>query len=109
LEAQLEQYFDGDKSLIEGLPTVNKVAESLHVTPRYLSDLLRNLVGLNTQQFIHEKVVEKAKVYLAKEELTIAEIAYHLGFEHPQSFNKLFKSKTKVSPSAYKKSVLGIS
>lgn len=106
LEQQLEDYFNEDKSLLKGLPTVNDVAENLNVTPRYLSDLLRNLVGLNTQQFIHEKVIEKAKQYLAKDELNIAEIAYHLGFEHPQSFNKLFKSKTFFSPSDYKKSLL---
>ncbi len=106
LEQQLEDYFNEDSSLVKGLPAVNAAAENLNVTPRYLSDLLRNLVGLNAQQFIHEKVIEKAKEYLAKDELTIAEIAYHLGFEHPQSFNKLFKSKTSLSPSAFKKSLL---
>jgi len=106
LEQQLDDYFREESSLIKGLPDVNTLAENLNVTPRYLSDLLRNLVGLNTQQFIHEKVVEKAKEYLAKNELSIAEIAYHLGFEHPQSFNKLFKNKTSFSPSDYKKSLL---
>ena len=106
LEQHLEVYFNEEKSLIKGLPSVNAVAENLNITPRYLSDLLRNLIGLNTQQFIHEKVIEKAKEYLAKDELTTAEIAYQLGFEHPQSFNKLFKSKTSLSPSDYKKSFL---
>jgi AraC-like DNA-binding protein len=106
LEQQLEDYFNEDSSLFRGLPAVNTMAENLNVTPRYLSDMLRNLVGLNTQQFIHEKVIEKAKEYLAKDGLTIAEIAYHLGFEHPQSFNKLFKSKTSLSPSDYKRSLL---
>ncbi len=106
LEQLLEEYFNKDSSLIQGLPAVNGMAENLNVTPRYLSDLLRNLVGLNTQQFIHEKVIEKAKEYLAKDGLTIAEIAYHLGFEHPQSFNKLFKSKTSLSPSDYKRRLL---
>jgi len=105
LEQQLEDYFKDDKSLIKGLPSVNTLAENLQVTPRYLSDLLRNLIGLNTQQFIHEKVIEKAKEHLAKGDLTVAQIAYHLGFEHPQSFNKLFKSKTSLSPSSYKKSL----
>jgi len=106
LEEQLEAYFKEDKSLTKGLPSVNAIAEIMNVTPRYLSDLLRKLIGLNTQQFIHEKVIEKAKEYLAKDEMTTAEIAYHLGFEHPQSFNKLFKSKTNQSPSDYKKSLL---
>jgi len=106
LEALLDAYFNDDESLISGLPTVNSVAAALHLTPRYLSDMLRNLIGLNTQQYIHEKVIEKAKEYLAKDELTVAEVAYHLGFEHPQSFNKLFKSKTSLSPLDYKKSLL---
>ncbi|WJS96680.1 helix-turn-helix domain-containing protein [Flavobacterium johnsoniae] len=106
LENQLEIYFRENKAAMKGLPSVNIIAESLNVTPRYLSDLLRNLIGLNTQQFIHEKVIEKAKEYLAKDEMTTAEIAFHLGFEHPQSFNKLFKSKTNLSPSDYKKSLL---
>ncbi|CAM3737008.1 helix-turn-helix domain-containing protein [Flavobacterium chungbukense] len=106
LEEQLETYFIENKAVMKGLPSVNVMAESLNVTPRYLSDLLRNLIGLNTQQFIHEKVIEKAKEFLAQDEMTTAEIAYHLGFEHPQSFNKLFKSKTNLSPSDYKKSLL---
>jgi AraC-like DNA-binding protein len=106
LEQHLEVYFNEEKSLIKGLPSVNAVAENLNITPRYLSDLLRNLIGLNTQQFIHEKVIEKAKEYLAKDEFTTGEIAYQLGFEHPQSFNKLFKSKPSLSPSDYKKSIL---
>jgi AraC-like DNA-binding protein len=106
LEALLDNYFNNEESLLSGLPSVNAVAEQLQLTPRYLSDLLRSLVGLNTQQFIHEKLIEKAKEYLAKDELTIAEVAYHLGFEHPQSFNKLFKSKTSLSPLDYKKTLL---
>lgn len=106
LEQLLGDYFNDGRSLMNGLPSVNLVAEELNLTARYLSDLLRNLIGLNTQQFIHEKVIEKAKEYLAKDELTVAEVAYQLGFEHPQSFNKLFKSKTLLSPLDYKKSLL---
>ncbi|WP_263602722.1 helix-turn-helix domain-containing protein [Chryseobacterium sp. PET-29] len=105
LEQQLESYFNNDMPVVNGIPTVNALAENLKVTPRYLSDLLRNLIGLNTQQYIHEKVIEKAKEYLAKDKLSIAEIGYQLGFEHPQSFNKLFRSKTSTSPSEYRKSL----
>ena len=106
LELLLNNYLNEQTPLNGRLPSVNALAEELQLTPRYLSDLMRNLTGLSTQQFIHEKVIEKAKEYLARNELTIAEIAYSLGFEHPQSFNKLFKSKTSLSPSAYKKSLL---
>ncbi|MDV6167268.1 AraC family transcriptional regulator [Flavobacterium sp. DG1-102-2] len=106
LEKHLEDCFNDEINKAAVLPSVNSVAEKLNVTSRYLSDMLRNLIGLNTQQFIHEKVIEKAKEHLAKDELTVAEIAYNLGFEHPQSFNKLFKSKTSFSPLEYKKSLL---
>jgi len=106
LEALLDGYFNEDKPVVAGLLSVNAVAEQLQLTPRYLSDLLRNLTMQNTQQFIHGKVIEKAKEYLAKDGLTVAEVAYQLGFEHPQSFNKLFKSKTTLSPLDYKKSLL---
>src|SRR5690606_16057081 len=105
-EHYLDGYFEKETSLTNGIPTVIAVADHLKVTPRYLSDLLRSLIGLNVQQFIHEKVIEKAKEYIARDELTIAEIAYHLGFEHPQSLNKLFKNKTTMSPSDYKKTLL---
>lgn len=102
LQTYLDNYFNNEKALTDGLPSVSSAAEALNLTPRYLSDLLRHLIGLSTQQFIHERVIEKAKEYLAKDELNIAEIAYHLGFEHPQSFTKLFKNKTNLTPLKFK-------
>jgi AraC-like DNA-binding protein len=101
LENLLEDYFNTEKPLENGLPTVQFVADELKLSPRYLSDLLRNVSGQNTQQFIHDKLIEKAKEYIAKGTFSISEIAYKLGFEHPQSFNKLFKKKTNSSPIAF--------
>lgn len=101
LEKLLEDYFTTEKPLENGLPTVQFVADELQLSSRYLSDLLRSISGQNTQQFIHDKLIEKAKEYIAKGTLSISEIAYKLGFEHPQSFNKLFKKKTNVSPVAF--------
>lgn len=104
LEDILNQYFNDEKTLIKGLPTVSYLAEALNLSPRYLSDMLRALTGQNTQQHIHEKMIEKAKEFLASDHLTVAEVAYHLGFEHPQSFNKIFKKKTNQTPVAFKQS-----
>ena len=104
VEAYLSELFDGERSLFEGLPTVQQMSDHLHVSPRYLSDMLRSLTGKTTQQHIHNKLIEKAKDLLSTSDLTIAEIAYRLGFEHPQSFNKLFKQKTKVSPVGFRQS-----
>ncbi|MTH16111.1 AraC family transcriptional regulator [Flavobacterium sp. LC2016-01] len=104
LERLLENYFNNEKAIENGVPTVQFIAEELQLSPRYLSDLLRNVSGQNTQQFIHDKLIEKAKEYIAIGTLSIAEIAYKLGFEHPQSFNKLFKKKTNLTPVAFKES-----
>jgi len=103
-EAILSGYFDSDKPSITGLPTVAQLAGPLNVSPHYLSDMLRTVTGLNTQQHIHEKMIDRAKELLSVGKLSISEIAYKLGFEHPQSFNRLFKKKTKVSPISFRNS-----
>lgn len=97
-EAILEDYYNSDQSLNHGVPTVQFLSEQVNLSPGYLSDVLRSLIGQNAQQYIHLKLVEKAKEKLSTTALSISEIAYELGFEHPQSFSKLFKSKTKMSP-----------
>lgn len=101
LEDVLEGYFSD--SLMRGLPTVAYLAEELHVSPSYLSDMLRSLIGQNAQQYIHDKLIEKAKEKLSTTDLTVSEVAYELGFEHSQSFSKLFKTKTNLSPSEFRK------
>jgi len=86
-----------------GLPTVQYVAEELSLSPGYLSGLLRVLTGQSTQEHIHSKLIEKAKEKLSTTDLSVSEIAYELGFEHSQSFSKLFKAKTKLSPLEFRK------
>lgn len=104
LEKLLTDYFQGDLLLSKGLPTVQHVADSLNVSPGYLSGLLKVLTGQSTQQHIHDKLIEKAKEKLSTTDLSVSEIAYSLGFEHSQSFSKLFKSKTNVSPLEFRQS-----
>src|SRR6185437_2448490 len=82
---------------------LQRLAEELHVSPSYLSDMLRSLIGQNAQQYIHDKLIEKAKEKLSTTDLTVSEVAYELGFEHSQSFSKLFKTKTNLSPSEFRK------
>ncbi|MDG4653128.1 helix-turn-helix domain-containing protein [Chryseobacterium arthrosphaerae] len=100
----LEDYFNQQETLTKGLPTVEFLASALHLSPHYLSDMLRNLTGQNAQQHIHEKLIEKAKEYLTTTRFSVSEVAYALGFEHPQSFNKLFKKKTDETPLSYRQS-----
>ena len=98
----LDKHFANNSDLT--LPTVEKLATNLNVSTSYLSDMLRSLTGQNTQQHIHEKLIEKAKEILTTTNFTISEIAYQLGFEYPQSFSKLFKSKTNLTPIEYRNS-----
>ena len=104
LEAILTDYFNSEKVRELGLPTVQYISERLNISPNYLSDMLRTLTGQSTQQHIHDKLIEKAKESLTTTSLSVSEIAYQLGFEYPQSFNKLFKSKTDVSPLEFRHS-----
>ena len=104
LENLLEEYFSTTTLTKNGLPTVHYIAETLNVTPNYLSVLLKTLTGQSTQQHIHDKLIEKAKEKLSTTDLSISEIAFELGFEHQQSFSKLFKTKTTVSPLEFRQS-----
>lgn len=104
LEVILTNYFKGDDLAIKGLPSVQHIANALNVSPNYLSSLLKALTGQSTQHHIHEKLIEKAKEKLSATKLTVSEIAYELGFEHSQSFSKLFKTKTNYSPLEFRAS-----
>lgn len=104
LEEILDDYFTSDDLLEKGLPTVQAIAEALAVSPNYLSGLLKVLTGQSTQQLIHDKLIEKAKERLSTTDLSVSEIAYTLGFQHSQSFSKLFKSKTQLSPLEFRRS-----
>jgi AraC-like DNA-binding protein len=105
LISQMDAYLTNRFSdQLSGIPTVLQVAKHLQVSSRYLTDMLRSLTGQSAQQHIHDRLIEKAKVSLSTTRLTIAEIAYQMGFEHPQSFNKLFKRHTNLTPNVFRKS-----
>lgn len=104
LETLLDEYFKNDQLIINGIPTVHFVAEKLNLSPNYLSDMLRVQTGQTTQQHIQNRLIEKAKELLSTTEMSVSEIAYQLGFEHPQSFHRLFKSRTSFSPLEFRAS-----
>ncbi|UZR98382.1 helix-turn-helix domain-containing protein [Chondrinema litorale] len=104
LETYLDAYLIDEQALTNGIPTVQALANIVNLSPSYLSDMLRTLIGRNAQQFIHDKLIEKAKELLSTTNLSISEIAYQLGFEYSQSFSRLFKTKTDLSPIEFRKS-----
>jgi len=104
LEELLNEYFASGILTEQGLPTVTWIAEQLHISPNYLSGLLKSLTGLSTQQMLHDKLIALAKEKLSTTQLSVSEIAYELGFEHLASFSKLFKARTNLSPLAFRQS-----
>lgn len=102
LENLLSDYFNSDDLVTKGLPTVQTISDNLNISQTYLRSLLKTLTGKSTQQHIHDKLIEKAKELLSTTNLSVSEIAYELGFEHLQSFSKLFKTKTKQSPMEFR-------
>ncbi|MCR8557237.1 helix-turn-helix transcriptional regulator [Mucilaginibacter sp. BJC16-A38] len=104
LEDYLSNYFNSGNLAKQGLPSVTHIAETLNISPGYLSGLLKSLTSQNTQQHLHNKLIELAKEKLSTTNLSVSEIAYELGFEHLQSFSKLFKTKTSLSPMEFRHS-----
>ena len=103
VENLLHAYFNNDELLeSKGLPTVAYLADRLNRSPKYLSDLLRSVSGKSAQQYIQNHLLNKAKALLSGSDLSVAEIAYRLGFDYPQSFNKLFRRKTNHTPLEYR-------
>ncbi|WP_286857477.1 MULTISPECIES: helix-turn-helix domain-containing protein [Sphingobacterium] len=105
LEQLLDDYFKNDKLTINGIPSVHFIADQLHLSANYLSDMLRVQTGQTTQQHIQNRLIEKAKELLSTTSMSVSEIAYQLGFEHPQSFHRLFKSRTSFSPLEFRSSL----
>lgn len=103
LENLMDEYFQTEESLNLGIPSVQYFADRLNLSASYLSEMLRVLTGQNAQQLIHHHVIEKAKEFLSTSELSVSEIAFRLGFDYPQSFSRLFKTKTNLSPVEFRK------
>ncbi|SMC45955.1 helix-turn-helix domain-containing protein [Moheibacter sediminis] len=103
-EKLLSDYFESDPLPEQGLPTVTSIAEQLNISPNYLGTLLRLHTLQNTQQHIQNKLIDYAKEKLSTTGLSISQIAYELGFEHSQSFSKLFKQKTNQTPLEFRQS-----
>ena len=101
-ERLLKVYYSSDQLQNRGIPTVHFLAKEMSLSSNYLSDLLKKETGKTAQEHIHLFVIERAKNILLNSGQSISEIGYSLGFEYPQHFSNLFKSKTGMSPSEFR-------
>lgn len=98
----IKGYFNSEIPKLKGLPSVKYCAEQLNLSPNYLGDLLKKETGKNAQEHIHYYLIDNAKNLLLSTTEAISEIAYNLGFEQPQSLNKIFKKNVGMSPTEYR-------
>lgn len=101
-EHLLDEYWDLDTSLENGLPSVSYFADKIHLSPNYFGDLIKKETGKSPQEYIQFKVIERAKDRIASTTLTMSQIAYELGFQYPQHFSRLFKKQTGLTPNEYR-------
>lgn len=101
-EQLLKKYYDSELAIEIGVPNVGYFATQLLFTKNYLSDLLKKETGKTAKEHIHLFVIERAKNKLLNSSLSISEIGYDLGFEYPQHFSNLFKTKTGVTPKEFR-------
>ena len=104
----MRTYYSKAKHSDTKQPTLLFFAEKLNVTPNYLSDVIRHHTGKSALSIIHEYIIQEAKKLLISTNQTISEISFNLGFEYPNYFSRLFKKKTSLSPSDFRKSVKSI-
>jgi AraC family transcriptional activator of pobA len=102
LEELLTGYFNNDELLLRELPSEQYIAGELNLSPNYLSSILKVLTGRSTQQHIQDKLIDKAKEKISTTDC-LSQISYDLGFEHPQSFSRLFRTKTGLSPLTFRR------
>lgn len=102
VDSILVNYFQSAELSEKRLPTVKYLADQVHLSSNYLSDLLKRETGMNAMDRIHYYLIEEAKNLLLTTNKTVGELAFDLGFEYPQYFSRLFKSKTGVTPVEYR-------
>jgi len=101
-EKILNDYFSSEEPLESGLPSVRYCADKLFVSPNYLGDLLKKETGKSAQEHIQFRMIDVAKEKIFDTEKSISEIAYELGFKHPQHFTRMFKKQVGMSPIEYR-------
>lgn len=98
----LNRYLESGQLQRMGIPGVEKIANELSVSQRYLSDTLKKETGKTTTELLQLYLINEAKNALLEPGKSIADVAYELGFEYPSYFSSLFKKTEGVSPKAYR-------
>ncbi len=101
-EQLLEEYFQSQHPMQDGLPSVKYFADKVCLSPNYFGDMVKKETGRTPQEHIQEKVIELAKEHITETDETVSQIAYTLGFQYPQHLCRLFKRRVGCTPNEYR-------
>lgn len=101
----LDDYYESDKPIRIGLPSVQYVADQVHLSPNYLSDMVKKETGEPVLEHIHSHIIDLAKTQLTTGTKTVSEVSYQLGFQYPQHFTRLFKKRVGITPTEYREKI----
>ncbi len=102
-EALLNEYFEDEQIRQQGLPTVKYIADKICLSPNYFGDLIKKETGKTAQEYIQNKLIDTAKEWILGTDKTVSQIAFELGFQYSQHFNRLFKKNVGYTPNEYRK------
>ncbi|AXT20301.1 helix-turn-helix domain-containing protein [Flavobacteriaceae bacterium AU392] len=102
VESLLKDFYNRDQLTQQSLPSIQYCAEKVHLSPNYLSDLLKKETGRSAKDHINDFIIDKSKTMLLSSTDSVSGIAYSLGFNYPHYFSRLFKSKTGMTPQEYR-------
>lgn len=102
-ETLLDDYFQGNNAQDKGLPTVKYFADRVCLSSNYFGDLIKKETGKTPQEYIQNKIIDLAKELILGTDKSITEIAYAMGFQYSQHFNRTFKKHTGITPSEYRR------
>lgn len=102
-EALLDAYFMENMPERNGLPTVRYFADKVCLSPNYFGDLIKKETGKTAQEYIQNKIMDVAKQQIVGTDKTVSQIAYELGFQYSQHFNRIFKKNVGCTPNEYRK------
>lgn len=98
----LDRYIHTPAGINKEVPTVASCASELGISANYLGDVVRNSTKISAHRYIHRTIVNEAKRLLEYTNMSIGQIAYHLGFKYPHHLTRIFKNDTGSTPGQYR-------
>jgi AraC-like DNA-binding protein len=82
--------------------SLKRLSKEFYISTTYFSRLFRAKTGLKFSEYLAERRIERAKLLLTTTNAPVTEIAKQVGYHEPNSFTRLFKARTGMTPVQYR-------